>query len=119
VSCAEKPLAASPCKQREAKPDVCAQVDNKTDLEYQAGQENQEEGANEDRQQKPADGSKPEEKQPPEGAAGEEEQQQDVPEQVLQSAVLSSQCAVPSRAAHGVAVLCSSGAWRPAMPFRV
>ncbi len=89
---------------------IYAQVDNQRDLEYQAGQDDKEEGAGEDQQQKPADGTKPEEKQPPEGAAGEEEQQQDVPEQVLQSAVLSSQNAVPSCAVQRMTWLCCRAA---------
>ena len=93
------PPAASACKRSGGDwTHVCAQVDNKTDLEYQAGQKDKEEGAGEDRQQEPADGAKPDEKQPPEGAAGEEEQQQDVPEQVLQLAILKMQGAVPRSA---------------------
>lgn len=93
VSCALSPPAPSPGKHHDhkKKQHICAQVDNKTDLEYQAGQDDREEAAGEDQQQKPADGTKPDEKPQPEGAAGEEEQQQDVPEQVLQSAILSSQ----------------------------
>jgi hypothetical protein len=83
-------------------------VDNKTDLEYQAGQDDREEGANEDRQQKPADGSKPDEKQLPEGAAGEEEQQQDVPEQVL---TLTNIVMLQLSHVAAMAVLCSSGAY--------
>jgi hypothetical protein len=74
---------------------TCAQVDNKTDLEYQAGQDENEDGVDDDKQQKPADGSKPQEKQQPEGTAGEEEQQEDVPEQVTKAAG-SSICSVQS-----------------------
>ena len=86
----------------------CAQVDNKTDLEYQAGQDDKEEGANEDQQQKPADGSKPDEKQQPEGAGEEEEQQQDVPEQVLR---IMSLFLYRRQTAQRMAVLCSCDAY--------
>ena len=88
-------------------------MDNKTDLDYQAGQDDREEGADEDRQQKPADGSKPDETHQPEGAGGEEEQQQDIPEQVLRSMSSSS---YRRQTAQRMAVLCSSDAYHSTLP---